>query len=74
MREIEMDGMERLIYKESGISLQIVECGPSGAERETGKLATFFPIFVIGKVAKLKRDEEGVLAWNGIRYGMRRVV
>src|SRR5262245_13189559 len=74
MRKIEVHGMKRLIYKKSGISSQIVECGPAGAEGENGKLATSFPIFVIRKVAKLKRDKKGVLSWDGIRYSMRRVV
>jgi hypothetical protein len=66
--------MERLIHKESGISLQIVECGAAGPKSENGKLATFLPIAVIGKVAKLKCDEEGVLAWDRIGYRMHRMV
>src|SRR5262245_46906301 len=62
MWEIEMHGMERFIQQEPGISLQIIERGPACPKSESGKLATFFPICVIGKVPKLKRDEEGILA------------
>src|SRR5215475_9663639 len=74
MWEIEMHGMERFILQESRISLQIIECGPAGPKSESRKLATFLPIFVIGKIAKLKRDEEGILAGDGTRHGMRRVI
>src|SRR5262245_25444035 len=71
MWEVEMHGMERFIQQESRISLQIMECGPAGPKSENRKLATSLPIFVIGKVAKLKRDEERILARNGARHGMR---
>src|SRR5215510_2759139 len=74
MWEIEMDGMERFIQQESRISLQIIERDPAGPKSENGKLATVLPILVIGKVAKLKRDEEGILARDRTRQGMRRVI
>src|SRR5262249_3275449 len=74
MWDIEMDGMERFIQQKSRISLQIIKCGPAGPNSESRKLATFFPIFLIGKVAKLKRDEEGILARDAMGHGMRRVI
>src|SRR5262245_42740459 len=74
MGEIKMHGMKGFIQQEFRISLQIMECGPAGPKSENRKLATFLPIFVIGKVAKLKRDEEGILARNGARHGMRGVI
>src|SRR5262245_32989683 len=74
MGEIKMHGMKGFIQQEFRISLQIIECGPASPKSENRKLATFLPILVIRKVTKLKRDEEGILARNGTRHGMRGVI
>jgi hypothetical protein len=66
-RQIEKDGVERLVDHVARIALQVIQIGCAAADIRLGHTSAAFPAFAVRVIAKLEADEIGIL--GGKRIG-----